>query len=148
VPVSPAAVGSSTPPVTHVVELGALRLFAKATGQRDPLYLDPSVARAQGHPDVPVPPTYLFGLELAQPDPFAWITDLGVDMSAVLHGTQSFEYAAQAYAGDTLTAQSTITGVRSKKDGALELVDRRTEVTRDGALVAVLEQTIVIRNAA
>lgn len=141
-----AAVGTSTPPSTVLVERGRLRLFAKATGQDDPVYVDEAAARAAGHPDLPVPPTFLFGLELEMPDPFAWITDLGVDMTQVLHGTQSFAYDAMAYAGDTLTATSTITDVYSKKGGALEFVQRRTAVTRDGEPVATLDQTIVVRH--
>ena len=139
-------VGTTTAPVDVTVDRGRLRLFALATGQRDPLYTDPAVARAHGHPDLPVPPTYLFGLELEQPEPFAWLTGLGVDLRAVLHGSQGFEYVAMAYAGDTLTAVSTVTDVYSKKGGALEFVERRTDVTRDGRPVATLQQTTVVRN--
>ncbi len=140
-------VGTSTPPLTTVIERGRLRLFAKATGQTDPVYVDVDAARELGHPDLPVPPTFLFGLELEQPDPFGWIRDLGVDMDHVLHGEQSFSYTAMAYAGDELTVTSTITDVQSKKGGALELVGRRSEVLRDGQPIAVLAQTIVVRNA-
>ena len=141
-------VGTSTAPLTLTVERGRLQLFAKATGQTDPLYVDPAVAQAQGHPDLPVPPTYLFGLELERPDPFGWITSLGIDMNTVLHGTQSFEYDRLAHAGDVLTTRSTITDVYSRKSGALDFIERRTEVTRDGQPIATLNQTIVVRNAA
>lgn len=146
--IPPSSIGTSSAPVTTTVERGRLQLFAKATGQTDPLYTDLAVAQAQGHPDLPVPPTFLFGLELEQPDPFAWVTELGVDMNLVLHGTQRFDYVKPSYAGDTLTAQSTITDVYSKKGGALEFVDRRTAVTRNGEVIATLEQTIVVRHAA
>jgi len=127
------------------IERGRLRLFAKATGQVDPLYVDVATARAQGHPDLPVPPTYLFGLELEQPDPFGWLADLGVDLNAVLHGTQGFTYDALVHAGDTVTVTSTITGLAEKKSGALQLIERRSRVTRDGRQVATLDQTIVVR---
>jgi hypothetical protein len=127
------------------VERGRLQLFAKATGQRDATYADVDVARAQGHPDLPVPPTYLFGLELERPDPFGWMADIGVDLNHVLHGTQGFEYVAMAYAGDALTVTSEITDVYLKKAGALEFVERSSEVTRDDELIARLTQTIVVR---
>lgn len=140
------AVGLASPPVTSTVEPGRLRLFATATGQADPLYTDAEAARAHGYPDLPVPPTFLFGLELEQPEPFRWIADLGVDLSTVLHGTQSFTYHAMAFAGDTLTATSTITDVYSKKAGALEFIERRTEITRDEEAVATLQQTTVVRH--
>ena len=145
-PISAHAVGSSTAPLTVTVERGRLRLFAKATGQDDPVYVDVETAQAQGHPDLPVPPTFLFGLELEQPDPFQWLTELGVDLTRVLHGTQSFAYDATAYAGDQLTVHSTVTGVHEKKGGQLTLIERRSTVTRESTPIATLEQTIVVRN--
>lgn len=145
-PIPTSAVGTSTPPVVATVERSRLRLFAKATGQDDPVYTEPDVARAQGHRDLPVPPTFLFGLELERPDPFAWIAELGIDLTTVLHGTQGFEYHAMAYAGDTLTAASSIIDVYSKKGGALDFIERRTEIRRDGEVVATLLQTTVVRN--
>lgn len=144
--ISPDVIGTSTPPVTVTIERGPLQLFAKATGQTDPLYTDVEIAWAQGHPDLPVPPTFLFGIELSQPDPFGWITDLGVELNTVLHGAQTFRYSSPTHAGDILTAQSTITNVYSKKEGALEFIERRTDVTRDGMPVATLEGTTVVRH--
>ncbi len=146
--ISPSAIGSKTPPVALAIERGRLQLFAKATGQTDPVYVDPAAAQALGHPDLPVPPTFLFGIELEQPSPFSWINQLGVDLSAVLHGTQSFSYDALAYAGDTLVAESTITDLYSKKGGALEFIERVTRITRGGAPIATLNQTTVVRHVA
>jgi acyl dehydratase len=148
VAIPPTAIGTTSPPVTVTVERGRLRLFAKATGQTDPLYVDVETAQAQGHPDLPVPPTYLFGLELEQPDPFAWIRDLGVDLNDVLHGTQAFAYDVMVYAGDALTVQSTVTDVYAKRGGALQFLERRSVVTRGGERVATLDQTVVVRSAA
>ena len=147
-PIPASVVGSTMPTLSVTIERGRLQLFAKATGQTDPLYTDVEAAQAEGHPDLPVPPTFLFGLELEQPDPFRWITDLGVDMSSVLHGSQSFTYEQLAFAGETLESTSTITDVHAKKDGALEFLTRRSEITRQGDPIATLEQVIVIRNAA
>jgi acyl dehydratase len=146
VAIPPTAIGTTSPPLTVTVERGRLQLFAKATGQTSPEYVDPDAAAALGHPDLPVPPTFLFGLELDRPDPFGWLADLGVELGSVLHGTQSFSYDVPAYAGDQLTVQSTITDVYSKKNGALDFIERRTVVTRDGEPVATLTQTIVVRN--
>ena len=139
----PSAIGTSTQPVTVTIERGRLRLFAKATGQLDPVYVDVDAARTQGHPDLPVPPTYLFGLELEQPDPFRWLTDMGVDLNEVLHGTQGFTYDALVHAGDTVSVQSTVTDVYVKK--SLGFIERRSIVTRDGRQVATLDQTVVVR---
>lgn len=143
------AIGTEPPPVTMTVERGRLRLFAQAIGEHDPTYTDPAAAREAGHPDLPVPPTFLFGIELQQPDPFAYLTDLGVDMRRVLHGEQAFTYHSTAHAGDTLTARSRIVDVRSKNGGALELLTKDTSVTRsDGSRVGDLRTVTVVRNEA
>ena len=83
---------------------GRLRFFAKAIGETNPVYTDVDAAQAAGHRDLPVPPTFLFGIELDSPDPFGWLSGIGVDLRRVLHGEQSFTYHSPAYAGDVLTA--------------------------------------------
>lgn len=133
-------------PITVDVERGSLAFFAKAIGQPDPVYYDLDAAQAAGHPDLPVPPTFFFSLELSSPDPFAYLRDLGVDLRRILHGEQSFTYHDQAYAGQTLTLQPQIVEVLSKKGGALEFLTKHTEITRDGELVAEADCVIVVRN--
>ena len=57
-------IGQHTARTTVQIERGRLRLFAKVLGQDDPVYSDLAAARAEGHPDLPVPPTFLMGLEV------------------------------------------------------------------------------------
>ncbi|GAA5020113.1 MaoC family dehydratase N-terminal domain-containing protein [Kitasatospora paranensis] len=139
-------IGSRTPEHSVDVERGRLRFFARATGQPDPVYADPTAARAAGHPDIPVPPTFLFCLDLDNPDRGRFLADLGVDIRTVLHGGQAFEYRAQAYAGDRLTFSTEVTDVYSKKGGALEFIVRTTRVTRGGEPIATLTGTTVVRD--
>ena len=129
------------------VEKGRLRFFAQATGQTDPVYLDEAAARAAGHPGLPVPPTFLFCLEMESPNPAAIRELLGMDYRRLLHGEQGFTYHAMAYAGDTLTYQQRIADIYDKKAGALEFVVRQTRVTNQrDALVAELRCVTVVRN--
>jgi acyl dehydratase len=134
-------------PVSDVdVERGQLRFFAATIGETDPVYSDLAAARAAGHPDLPVPPTFLFGLELAAADLFPLLTELGVDLRRVLHGEQSFTYHSPAHAGETLTLAPRIADVYSKKGGALQFVVKETAVSHaDGTVVAELKSTIVVR---
>lgn len=142
-----AAIGTELAPVVVEVERGRLRQFAKATGQSDPTYTDLDAARAAGHPDLPVPPTFLFSLELELPDPFAYMSDMGIDLRFVLHGEQRFDYHRVAYAGETLTAKSRIEDIYAKRGGALEFVVKKTKVTgAEGDHVADLTSVIVVRN--
>jgi acyl dehydratase len=134
------------PARTVTVERGALRAFAAATGSTDPRYTDVEHARAAGLPDLPVPPTYFFSLELLAGEPFEFLELLGVDLARVLHGAQEFDFHAPAYAGDELTIQPRITDVASKKGGRLELVTKETAFRRDDELVATLRAVLVVRH--
>ena len=141
-------IGHMLAPFSTEVEKGRLRLFAKATGQTDPVYTDEAAARAAGHPALPVPPTFFFCLEMEAPNPAAIRELLGMDYRRILHGEQGFSYHAMAYAGDTLTFAQRIEDIYAKKNGALEFVVRKTRVTNQrGEPVADMRCTTVYRNA-
>lgn len=140
-------IGHTQPAFSVAVEASRLRFFAKATGQTDAVYLDESAARDAGHPALPVPPTFLFCLEMESPDPAALRNLLGLDYRRLLHGEQRFTYHRMAYAGDTLTFAQRIEDIYDKKGGALEFVVRVTRVTNQrGEHVADLKGVTVMRN--
>jgi hypothetical protein len=145
-----AALAHALPAVQVEVERGALRFFAEATGETRPEYVDLEAARAAGHRDLPVPPTFLFSLELQAPDPLGFLDQLGVDLRGVLHGEQWFEYLAEACAGDSLTLRPRLVELVDKKGGAMQLLTKETTVTDDatGDLVARLGSVLVIREVA
>ncbi|MCK2243744.1 MULTISPECIES: MaoC family dehydratase N-terminal domain-containing protein [unclassified Crossiella] len=134
------------PPITTTVERGRLRLFAQAIGENDPIYSAVDSARRAGYPDLPIPPTFLFSLELETPEPLRYLSELGVDLRQVLHGEQSFTYHAVACAGDTLTLRPRIVDVYSKKGGALQFLIKQTDITRDGDLLAEASTVIIVRD--
>jgi len=140
-------IGHTMPAFEVDVEKGRLRFFAKATGQTDPVYSDVAAARDAGHPNLPVPPTFLFCLEMESPDPAAIRNLLGLDYRRLLHGEQGFTYHRPAYAGDTLRFEQRIDDIYDKKNGALEFVVRSTRVTNQrGEHVADLRSVTVMRN--
>ncbi|UMB70069.1 MaoC family dehydratase N-terminal domain-containing protein [Mycobacterium paraterrae] len=146
-PIDTGLIGKTMPELVMTIEAGRLQLFAEATGQTDPVYLDREAAKAAGHPDLPVPPTFLFAIELEQPDPFAFLAELGVDLRSVLHGEQAFTYHSVAHAGDTLVAKTRIADVYTKKGGALEFIVKVTEISKDdGTAVAEMTNVVVMRN--
>ncbi|MEU7145269.1 MaoC family dehydratase N-terminal domain-containing protein [Nocardia sp. NPDC046473] len=146
-PLDQSVIGKQLAPSTLTVDAGRLRFFAAAIGERNPIFTDLDAAKAAGYSNLPVPPTFLFGIELDNPGSFSWLTDLGVDLRRILHGEQSFTYHATAVAGDVLTATPTIGNVYSKKGGALDFIEKTSTVTRaDGTLVAELKSVIVVRN--
>jgi len=140
-------IGHRLAPCSAEVEKGRLKFFAKAIGQTDPVYSDEAAARAAGHPTLPVPPTFLFCLEMEAPDPGALRKLLDMPVPKILHGEQRFVYHAMAYAGDTLTFEQRIADIYNKKGGLLEFVVRETRITNQrGEHVADLHGITVVRH--
>jgi acyl dehydratase len=90
-----------------------VREFARAVFATNPIYLDPSAARAAGHADVVAPPTFPVVVQeltlaqlLAEPD-------ANIDFARVVHGDQRFTYSRPVVAGDELTATLSITSVKT-----------------------------------
>lgn len=132
-------------PFSVEVERGRLRTFARATGQDDPVYSDVAAAQAAGYPSLPVPPTFLFCLEMEAPNPMEVYERLGIDYAQVLHGEQHFLYHRVAFAGETLHFAPRITDQYPKKGGSLEFVVRETRVEgHDGTAVADLRCVLVV----
>lgn len=130
------------------VEKGRLRFFAKATGQKDPVYIDEAAAKDAGYPSLPVPPTFFFCLDMEGPKPTEARDLLGIDVAKLLHGEQGFTYHAMAFAGDRLSFAGRIVDIYDKKGGALEFLVVETDVTNQrGELVAKLRRSTVVRNA-
>lgn len=144
----PSIIGTEHPSRTVLLERGRLQMFASAIGETDPIYIDVDAARAAGHPDLPVPPTFIFGLaftgDLAADA--GWMLKLGFDLGRVLHGEQSFTYHSLAHAGETLVLSPRITDAYDKRDGALQFVERTTSVvTLDGRPVVDMRELVVHR---
>ena len=139
--VDQSAVGRAFTPVTARVEPGRLRFFLDTLGETNPLYREPAAA--------PVPPTYLFCLEMMDAaEPFEFLSALGINLADVLHGEQRFDYHAPVVVGDTLTFKPRVTGVTDKKGGAMTLIVVESAVTNQhGIHVADTSRTIVVRNA-
>ncbi|MCT1479916.1 MaoC family dehydratase N-terminal domain-containing protein [Microbacterium sp. p3-SID336] len=134
------------PELTFTVERGRLRAFARAIGEDDPIYVDVTAARAVGHPDLPVPPTFAFSMGLEQPNPFWYLETLGIDLLRILHGEQRFHYQALAYAGDELRLSTHIADCYSKREGALDFLEIVTEVTREADPIVTATSLLVVQN--
>jgi len=130
---------------TRQVELGQLRFFLSAIGEKEAAF----AALAPGQ-RLQVPPTYLFCLEMIDdPDPLDWLTGMGVNLLHILHGQQRFDYHAPAWSGDTLEFDMCIEDIQEKKGGAMQFILKKTEVrNQHGALVATLSSTVIYRDPA
>ncbi|MGW1950954.1 FAS1-like dehydratase domain-containing protein [Streptomyces sp. NPDC001940] len=138
-------VGQQLPGFTAVIERGPLRFFARTIGDLRPECHEIAAARAAGYPDLLVPPTYLFSLEMGRPDPYYALGVLGASLSAALHAGETFTYYRPCFAGDRLDFELGITGYTEKREGRLGLLERTASVTREGEPVAELVNVLAIR---
>lgn len=141
-------VGTALPVVEADVEKSQLRLFAKAIGLTDPIFVDAAAARAAGYRNVVAPPTFLFGLNLeAHGEAVPALGALGGELSRALHGKQDFTYHIPVCAGDRIAFHDTIVDVYEKAGGRLEFFETRSRaMNQHGLHVAEMRMTIVLRH--
>ncbi|MET0295975.1 MAG: MaoC family dehydratase N-terminal domain-containing protein [Microbacterium sp.] len=141
-PVNPEIVGRAFPPTTpYLVGREKVREFARAVFADDPQHVDPVAAQALGYADVVAPPTFAMVVQdltlqqlLAEPDS-------GIVLSNVLHAEQRFAYSRPIVAGDELTAQLAVTGIRTLGGNAMVTSDA---VVTDAAGEHVVTATSVL----
>lgn len=141
-------IGHNLPLVDAMVDRSQLRLFAKAIGLTDAIYLDPVAATTAGYRDIVAPPTFLFGLNLlARNETIPALELLGGELSKALHGVQDFTYHAAICAGDRIAFRDRIVNVYEKAGGRLELFETLSHASnQEGTHVADMRMTIVVRH--
>ena len=146
------------------VEKGAIKKFADAVDDRNPLYWDEEFARNSRYGSIIAPPgffgwptkwaresTFPLSSEGAEPagaivDPRAVLAEAGY--SRVLDGGMEYEFFSPVRAGDTLVASSMIKDIveREGKTGKMAFLFIETTYTnQNGDLVAKARQTTVHR---
>jgi acyl dehydratase len=103
--------GAATPPFICEIEKGAIRRFAEAIGDLNPLYCDEAYAFSRGYRSVVAPPT--FPVALRPPEDPPWISQ--VDRTRILAGEQTFIYTRPIVAGDILSCQLHFVAVEDKQ---------------------------------
>ncbi len=139
-------IGRESEPVVHEVEKGAIRRFAEALGDPNPIYQDESAARAAGYPSLVAPPT--FPVALTSNERFRHSLDLGT--RSILHGEQQFEYARPIFAGDRITVRSKVADVqeRAGASGPMDVIVIEDEGRDDkGELVFRTRAMLILRRA-
>ncbi len=80
-------VGASSGPVANPIERGAVRKFAEAIGDPNPLYVDEAVAKGSRYGGLIAPPTFPRTLEYGRIEGMGW-PDAGM-----IHGEHRVSYA-------------------------------------------------------
>lgn len=139
-------IGRESEPVVHEVEKGAVRRFAEALGDPNPIYVDETAARAAGHPGLVAPPT--FPVVLTSNERFRHSLDLGT--RSILHGEQQFEYVRPILAGDRIVVRSKVADVqeRAGASGPMDVIVIEDEGRDEqGELVFKTRAMLILRRA-
>lgn len=137
-------IGTATPAFVVEVEKGAIRQFALALEDHNPLYHDVEAARAMGFSHVIAPPT--FAASFRPPQRQAWLVNL--DEGRIMAGEQYFRYERPLVAGDVLECRIHFVGVEEKqgRSGAMQLIIQEMRATdQNGNLVVTNGRVVVYR---
>jgi len=145
--INKSVLGKESPPYTVTIERGRIKDFARAIGDLNSFYLDDGVGRASEWGDVIAPPTFMTTFR-DEGGSGAFLKELGVDISRILHGEQEFEIHRQLRPGETFVCRSKVVDISEKsgRSGAMAFITRETAVTDDtNELVATMRSVTVVR---
>jgi acyl dehydratase len=117
-------IGAESRPVTHEVERGAIRLFAQAIGDPNPLFNDEKMARKTRFGGMIAPPTYVRLLMPAEMPKM----DLPNMPKRLLDGGSEWEFHEPIRPGDRITVIARLADLRETEGRMGTMVVRVTEM--------------------
>ena len=119
-PVNSELVGREFPPTApYLVGREKVREFARAVFADAPQHIDVEAARAGGYSDLVAPPTFPMVIQDLTLQQLLSEPDSGIVLARTIHAEQRFQYTRPIVAGDELTAQLAVTGIRSLGGNAM-----------------------------
>jgi acyl dehydratase len=130
-PVQREAIGKEYDSVDFEVEADRIRKYADAVGEESPVHQGTDAAREAGFRDIVAPPMFCVVYQfpaVAQPgvDP-----EVGMNLMALVHGGQEFEWDEPVCAGDVITTTPRVADIY-EKDGKGFYVFETESVNQDG----------------
>ena len=144
-PLDPAMVGRETEAGTETITADAVRQFADAIGDNNPVYRDAAAAERAGFAGIPALPTFVTRIRVS-------FAESGLDptRSQVLHGEQEYEYNRPIVVGDTIRMRHRIASIRqSARAGNMAIMTiEQLGDTPEGERVVTGRSTAIVRDAA
>jgi acyl dehydratase len=144
VPVDTKAVGKQYDPVTYEVGREKIREYSNAVGETNPVHHDREAARAAGFRNVVAPPMFCVVYSAPAVGPAVLDPDVGINLAAMVHGGQLFEWGEPVCAGDEITTQARVAEIR-EQDGRAFYVFESTSVNQEGAQTVKGTWTNIVR---
>jgi acyl dehydratase len=144
-------IGKVDPPHLREVERGAIRRYADAVGNDNPLYYDEEYAKKSRYGSIIAPPGFFGWAKQTVPSSEGLMGLMGDMIEAgyagILDGGMAYDYFLPVRAGDTLVASPKVADI-ALKEGKTKMMIVRFEVTyynQNGDLVAKAYQTLIGR---
>ncbi|MGB2885966.1 MAG: MaoC family dehydratase N-terminal domain-containing protein [Dehalococcoidia bacterium] len=145
-------IGKIDPPHVREVERGAIRRYAEAVGNGNPLYFDEEYASESRYGTIIAPPGF-FGWSMQSVPSSEGIIGLMTAMInagyyRILDGGMSYEFFLPVREGDIMIASPKVKDVNAKegKSGTMMVCDfETTYLNQNGDLVAKAYQTLIGR---
>jgi acyl dehydratase len=135
-------IGVESKPVKNEVEKGAIKKFADAIGDPNPIYRDEEYAKTTRYGRIIAPPTFCRTFDYGE------IPGLSFKREGLIHGEQHFEYRQPIGAGDVLYCSTKLTDAYDKegKLGRMTfLVYEQKGVNDSGETVFLARSTVIYR---
>jgi acyl dehydratase len=143
-PVKTDAIGKRWPAVTYEVGAEKVREFADAIGADNPVHRDHEAAKAAGFRDLVAPPMFCVVYGARAMGPAILDPEVGIDLAAMLHGSQEFEWEEPVCDGDVIETNATCTEIY-EKDGKGFYVFETVSANQDGARTVKGTWTNIVR---
>ena len=108
------SIGVESPPLEVEIEKGAIRRFAEAIGDPNPLYRDEAYARQSRYRGIIAPPTFLRSVVPAVPD----VSQFKLPVKRILDAGSEWAYFTTVHAGDKLRVSIKLANA-SERTGSL-----------------------------
>jgi acyl dehydratase len=101
------AIGRSWGPASFEVEAERIIKYAAAIGAESPVHSDADAAREAGFRDLVAPPMFCVVYSSVALGPAILDPGVGMNIAAMVHGGQEFEWGEPVCAGDTIATTAT-----------------------------------------
>jgi acyl dehydratase len=137
-------IGKQWPSVEYEVGREKIREYANAVGETNPIYHDPEAAREAGFRNVVAPPMFCVVYSAPAMAPAIVDPELGINLAAMVHGGQEFEWGEPVCAGDVVTTAPRLADLR-EKNGMWFYVFESESMNQDGARTVKAVWTNIVR---
>jgi acyl dehydratase len=138
-------IGARSKPKVNWIERGAVRRFAEAIGDPQPIYCDEDAASLSRYGGLIAPPTFAITLDYGE------IEGLTLPSAGLLHGEQRIEARRPLRVGDRIIGESVLEDCYEKRGGRGLLtfvVVGQTGMAENGDLVVSLRRVLIVTEAA